>query len=453
MTVSTGELPPMSQNAHPIVPRYYWRTLTYSIYTGSGWTNPLVLTEDISTNQNLIEASNPNENIIQLEVTFPNDANERLYWTGTLVSADVPFKAAWNYKAQDKSLLDNDLLAALAPVDSYNAESILLNVNTHELRNSPSVYPAWVRKQFLALPDSVPERVLALARDLTASEPNPFDRALAIQNYLRTFPYTLDISTPPAGRDVTDYFLFDLKQGYCDYYATSMTVLARAAGLPARLVVGYANGFYDVEGAQYIVTENYAHSWVEIYFANIGWVEFEPTASQPTTFYEEINNTATLAETGLPTGPSFKERFALSFQGTLKNMWFPVLFIFSCSLLWVGFDSLRLVRIDPSQAIQLLYKRLRRLARTITRYASEEQTANSYAFTLIQDLSTFETSSRLRKWLMPSHNEIDQLTELFSLSLFAPYPPTRADANSAIRIWSRLRWRLMLAMYLRYVNN
>ena len=80
---------------------------------------------------------------------------------------------------------------------------------------------------------------------------------------------------------MADYFLFDLKQGYCDYYATSMVVLARAAGLPARLVVGYANGSYDHERAQYIVTENYAHSWVEIYFADIGWVEFEPTSSQP----------------------------------------------------------------------------------------------------------------------------------------------------------------------------
>ena len=238
-------------------------------------------------------------------MTFPDDASERLYWAGTLVSADVPFKAAWIHKAKDNSLLDTDMLAALATVKSYQAESLLLNVSAQDLRNSPSVYPDWVRKQFLALPDSVPERVLALARDLTASEPTAYDRALAIQNYLREFPYTLDISAPPAGRDVADYFLFDLKQGYCDYYATSMVVLARAAGLPARLVVGYANGAYDLERAQYIVTENYAHSWVEIYFADIGWVEFEPTASQPVILYEEENeSTAPVAE-ALPRGAFF----------------------------------------------------------------------------------------------------------------------------------------------------
>ena len=252
-------------------------------------------------------------------MTFPNDTNDRLYWAGTLVSADVPFKAAWNHQAKDNSLLDNDLLAALAPVETYKAESLVLNVSVQDLRDSPSVYPAWVRKQFLALPDSVPERVLALARDLTASEPTPYDRALAIQNYLREYPYTLDISAPPAGRDVTDYFLFDLKKGYCDYYATSMVVLARAAGLPARLVAGYANGSYDIERAQYVVTENYAHSWVEIYFANIGWVEFEPTASQPMIFMKRKKNQPRPWQKHHLQSILFQERFAPFFRSVFQQ--------------------------------------------------------------------------------------------------------------------------------------
>ena len=293
MTISTGDLPPMPQAAHPKIPRYYWRTLTYAVYTGSGWTNPTVSVEDVSANQALIEAANPNYRVVHTEVTFPNDTSERLYWAGTLVHADVPLQS--RVDPQRQKMVHCSMPTCwprLQPLSRINAESILLNVSVQDLRDSPSVYPDWVRKQFLALPDSVPERVLALARDLTASERTAYDRALAIQNYLREFPYTLDIPVPPAGRDVADYFLFDLKQGYCDYYATSMVVLARAAGLPARLVVGYANGSYNFERAQYIVTENYAHSWVEIYFANIGWVEFEPTASQPAILYEEKEEAA-----------------------------------------------------------------------------------------------------------------------------------------------------------------
>jgi hypothetical protein len=344
------------------------------------------------------------------------------------------------------------MLAALATVQSYRTESISLNVSAQDLRNSPSVYPDWVRERFLALPDSVPERVLALARDLTASEPTPYDRALAIQNYLRQFPYTLEIDAPPKDRDVVDYFLFDLKKGYCDYYATSMVVLARAAGLPARLVAGYANGSYDVERAQYIVTENYAHSWVEVYFANIGWVEFEPTASEPVILYQEKSDATAAMPKALPMEYSFTEQFTSFFRDAVKNAWFSVILVFACGLLWIGFDSLRLNRIEPSLTIQLLYRRLRRLARPLTRHASRNQTAHSYAIALIQRLSAFETSW-LQNWLMVSHDEIDQLTELFSRSLFAPLSPTRAQAKEAIKTWSRLRWRLLLANILRIRNK
>ena len=446
MTISTGDLPPMPQSANPTVPRYYWRALTYATYIGSGWWNPpAFLAEDIPADQELIKPSNPNYRIIHANVKFSDDVNERLFWTGTLVRVDVPFKAAWNYKTKDDSLLDTDMLAALATVQSYKAESILLNISAQDLRDSPSVYPDWVRNRFLKLPDSVPERVLALGRDLTASEPTPYDRALAIQNYLRQFPYTLEIGAPPKDRDVVDYFLFDLKQGYCDYYATSMVVLARAAGLPARLVAGYANGSYDVERAQYIVTENYAHSWVEIYFANIGWVEFEPTASEPAIIYQEKSDATAPMPEALPMKYSFTEQFTSFFQNAVKNAWFPVILVFACGLLWIGFDSLRLYRVDPSRTIQLLYGRLRRLARPVTGYALKNQTAHSYASSLIQSLSVFATSPWLQNWLMPSRSEIDQLTELFSHSLFAPLPPTRAQANEAIKTWSRLRWRLVLA--------
>jgi hypothetical protein len=326
----------------------------------------------------------------------------------------------------------------------------VLNVSAQDLRDSPSVYPAWVRKQFLALPDSVPERVLALARDLTASEPTPYDRALAIQNYLRKFSYTLDISAPPAGRDVTDYFLFDLKKGYCDYYATSMVVLARAAGLPARLVAGYANGSYDIERAQYVVTENYAHSWVEVYFANIGWVEFEPTASEPLILYEaEKESTAPAAETS-PIKHSFSGKFAPFFRNVYNNAWLPALLILICSFLWIGFDFLRLNWADPSITIQLLYQRLRRLGRPVTGYASKYQTAHSLSLELIEKLSAIKTSTLLKNWLAPAQNEINQLTELFSRSLFAPSLPTRAEAKEAVKTWSRLRRRLLLANMLRY---
>jgi hypothetical protein len=232
-----------------------------------------------------------------------------------------------------------------------------------------------------------------------------------------------------------------------------MAVLARAAGLPARLVIGYANGAYDFERAQYVVTENYAHSWVEIYFADIGWVEFEPTASLPVISYEEKNESTAPMEESLPVEQSSGGKFASFLQSVFTRAWFPLLTIFICGLMWIGFDSLRLSRLDPSRTAQLLYRRLRRLARPVTGSASRDQTAHSYSFMLIQHLSTLKVPPRLQNWLAPAHNEIRKLTELFSNSLFAPQPPTRADANAALKSWSRLRWRLILANLLRVVNN
>ena len=121
------------------------------------------------------------------------------------------------------------------------------------LRQSGENYPDWVSQRFLALPAEVPDRVKALAIRLTASGITPYDRAVAIEEYLRTYPIYLDVPYPPPQRDVTDYFLFDLKKGYCDYFATAMVVLARGAGIPARLAIGYATGTYILNSKRFSV--------------------------------------------------------------------------------------------------------------------------------------------------------------------------------------------------------
>jgi hypothetical protein len=447
MTVVTGDLPPMSFNSQATVPRYYWRTSTYQIYTGSGWANPSADADDINPGQALFEPPQENVRIVDQQVTYPGEYGQ-LYWSGTLLSADTAFQAVWNHKGesvpQAPAAQTSDLMAALAPVESYQAQSIVRRLNGEELRKSSGEYPAWVRKQFMVLPESVPERVLALARELTASKSNPYDRAVAIQTYLRQFPYTLEVPAPPDGRDVADYFLFDLKQGYCDYYATTMVVLARAAGLPARLVIGYANGNYDRERAEYIVTENYAHSWVEVYFTGVGWVEFEPTASQPVIIFEDKEN-APILEPAVVQAPSFGKQAAAFFNRMLSNIWIPVIFLLFAGLLWTLWDVIRIKRLAPASAIQLVFKRLRRLARPISGMIPVDQTATQYAFDLNKQLSLLKTSEQTQNYLSPAFHEVNQLADLYSRSLFAPTVPDRKEAQQAIQTWSRLRWRVLLA--------
>ena len=130
----------------------------------------------------------------------------------------------------------------------------------------------------------MPPELAAYAAEITeAAPPTPYDRAVAIESALRRLPYTLDVPAPPADRELTSWFLFDLKAGYCDYFATAMVVLARLNGIPARLAVGYTMGQFDPQRGDYLVTELNAHSWPELYFPGHGWIPFEPTSGQADT--------------------------------------------------------------------------------------------------------------------------------------------------------------------------
>ena len=119
-----------------------------------------------------------------------------------------------------------------------------------------------------------------LAQQLTANAVTPYEKAKAIEAYLRTLPYDDAIAAPPAGVDPLEYFLFDIQRGYCDYYATAMAMMLRTVGVPARTASGYAEGLFDEESQSYYITQRDAHTWVEVFFPEYGWIEFEPTAGE-----------------------------------------------------------------------------------------------------------------------------------------------------------------------------
>jgi hypothetical protein len=171
-----------------------------------------------------------------------------------------------------------DLLALEGRADHYHVLSLVPQVTARELAESPTTVPPQIEQAYLALPIQLPQRVVELAQAVTAEAETPYARAVALEAYLRSFPYDLQVTRPPEGRDVVDYFLFDLQRGYCDYFASAMVVMARAVRVPARLAVGYAMGRYDLQRAAYVVTEKDGHAWPELYFPGYGWIPFEPTS-------------------------------------------------------------------------------------------------------------------------------------------------------------------------------
>jgi hypothetical protein len=332
-------------------------------------------------------------------------------------------------------------------------------VNEERLREDRSDYPAWVRDRYLELPESVPERVLALARDLTATEPTPYGRARAIETYLRRFPYTLDVPLPPGGRDVVDYFLFDLQKGYCDYYASAMAVLARAAGLPARLAVGYATGSYDWENARYVVTEADAHAWPEVYFPSHGWVRFEPTAALPRAAHADEADALAWAEPEGALEPAGARWSILQWR-----WWKPVMgglaLLGLAAAGWWALDRRRLLGQRPVAALASLYGRLQRHGRRLKVPMRAGDTPHEFGRAFagwMSGVAQGRSADRLARGphgavqgrvgaaVTAGAEELAWLTGLYARASYSPRSPDAADQAQAVRVWGRLRWRLLLA--------
>lgn len=166
------------------------------------------------------------------------------------------------------------------PISRYAATSDIAEPSRAQLRAASSSYPPDILLEYLQLPRLDP-RILGLSEQITASATNNYDRAIALETYLRTtFGYTLQLPrTVP--RDPVANFLFERKQGHCEYFASSMTVMLRALGIPARVVNGFRTGEFNDLTGQYVVRGSNAHSWVEAYFPGYGWISFDPTPPAP----------------------------------------------------------------------------------------------------------------------------------------------------------------------------
>ncbi|MCL5996683.1 MAG: DUF3488 and transglutaminase-like domain-containing protein, partial [Chloroflexi bacterium] len=439
MLISTGDLPPMPlASGLPVEspPRYYWRSSTYDRYIGSGWVTSEPQVTSYEAGQLAISSTVQAQRTVRQRVTLNTDVSALVYAAGTLVAADQPYQIAW------RSNRDMFNARFLAQPESYRADSLVSLASEEQLRGVRAEYPDWVRERYLSLPENVPERVLSLARDLTATGRTPYDRAVAIEAYLRTYSYTLDLPAPPAGRDVVDYFLFDLKRGYCDYFAAAMVVLARAAGLPARLVVGYASGSYDFMNAQYVVSQADAHSWPEIYFNEYGWVEFEPTSGRaaierPSALKQAAGRGGALLEPLTPAHTWWGDLGAALPLATL------VLLVLALPA-WLLADLWQLRRLPPRLVVGRLYERVHGLGKRLAVPMRAGDTPFEYAQSLQQRVRQLAPDQQRRTIVDASTRELSQLTELYVRTSYSPYMPDDIDRWQALQLWQRLRLRLWL---------
>ncbi|MFN2120483.1 MAG: hypothetical protein ACK2T0_08845, partial [Anaerolineales bacterium] len=173
----------------------YWRSLTYDLYTGKGWSSS-------PTHENLYQPGDVisqehwlDEQGVQQEIFPVEDLGGTVFAAGDPISINQPAQAAWRASG-DLFGVHTESSGPYAVVSGQAVPTV------SDLQSAGQAYPDWVRSRFLSLPGDVPDRVRALAARLTASQSTPYDRTRAIENYMRKYPYTLDDARHPAGQDV-----------------------------------------------------------------------------------------------------------------------------------------------------------------------------------------------------------------------------------------------------------
>ena len=272
--------------------RLYWRARTFELYEQGQWYSRLYATRPFD----------PEVDPLPLAAGLGSWAGSFEIISGMhMGTVFSPPQPLWISREGEVEAVDNpdgtvdiSMFVASPPVtpgEVYQAQAYLAAPSVEMLQQAGEDYPQWIKERYLQVPDSITPRTRQLAEQLTAGLETPYDKAVAITSYLReNITYTEILpDDPPESQEPIDWFLFDLKQGFCNYYATAEVMLLRLAGIPARWSVGFAQGEQmDNTIAQnapgrvtYLVRQRDAHAWPEAYFPGIGWVEFEPTTAQP----------------------------------------------------------------------------------------------------------------------------------------------------------------------------
>jgi transglutaminase-like putative cysteine protease len=265
------------------------RGAVYDEYTGAGWRVSSALTRpQIGTTVDAAEFGTPLTQAqlrqpIAVEITVIGPVpDRRLLALGDPIATDV----------------DSDLILGAGELDiigiapkerlkegaTYSSVGAISGASIETMLSTGRDYPTSIRERYTQLPDDLPPEIEVLTRSLVADGTHPYQAARIIEEHLRSgYPYTLEIPDPPPLRDAVDYFLFEAEAGYFDHHASAMAIMLRTIGIPTRIAAGFAVDEDDLDATTktYILTEEDAWAWPEVYFPGLGWVEFNPTPGRP----------------------------------------------------------------------------------------------------------------------------------------------------------------------------
>lgn len=278
--------------------QWYWRGLVLDEFDGRSWgVSKRRLFRRINSQRGVpdswqLEQSN-NTDAKLLEYNILMEPHQQ-QWIFTLMA---PVFASSHYGRM--YFTPNYLTRFAKPVSSRSNYKVLSNLN---YRASPEKIFRNVKRRNLELPEQRNPRSVALARqwrDQGLSDREIIEKALAM--YRQSFTYTLQ--PPLLGQESVDDFLFSTQRGFCEHFASSFSVLMRAAGIPARVVLGYQGGEHNPLENYIIVRQSDAHAWAELWLEGLGWVRIDPTAAvSPLRIEQGLEQSLTADEKTLVSG-------------------------------------------------------------------------------------------------------------------------------------------------------
>lgn len=281
--------------------KQYWRIESKDFYTGKGWVNSIDYPIEREVDGNIDYFSNTVETKERKSViSFKNDLMPKLVYPYGTNKVQTPEEVNFYLNKMTGEIKTTTPAGEPYELNSYQIDFNQPVYYIDELREVNGKDPDAIKSIYTQLPKNFPDRIKGLAEEIIKNDTNRYDQVKDIERYFSRNNYhydTKDIPVPAPDQDYVDQFLFDTQKGYCDNFSSSMVVMLRSVGIPARWVKGFSYGdrlnqTIEKDGERYQVyqiTNANAHSWVEAYFPEVGWIPFEPTKGfyNPMEFYAE----------------------------------------------------------------------------------------------------------------------------------------------------------------------
>ena len=264
--------------------KLYWIAQIYDIYDGVKWT----FSPD-TKRKNIYKADELNSKVTHYNVDtkfiIEKWLGPKLYFAYRPINLDL-FKNTskhYNYQMSCSNVVLTEKTYPALPF-IYNVTTVLYIPSLDaKKRISCNLKDYWLDilkpSHYLKLPrNKISRRTKRLVKRLVSNIEDPYQKALVLRDYLReNFKYQQYSRRVPANRETVDYFLFNLQEGHCEYFASALTVMARLAGLPARVVTGFSPGNYNALNKYFEVHVYHAHAWTQIFIAGMGWLTIDAT--------------------------------------------------------------------------------------------------------------------------------------------------------------------------------